>query len=56
MNRNNIRLQYIGRRHELSDSVQKIMTWAEEQTQQNTGMVLTLALNYGARTEIVDAF
>jgi undecaprenyl diphosphate synthase len=56
LNRNNIRLEYIGRRHELSESVQKIMSWAEEQTKQNTGMVLTLALNYGARTEIVDAF
>ena len=56
LNRNNIRLEYIGRRHELSDSVQKMMTWAEEATKQNTGMVLTLALNYGARTELVDAF
>ena len=56
LNRNNIRLEYIGRRHELSDSVQKMMTWAEEATARNTGMVLTLALNYGARTEIVDAF
>jgi undecaprenyl diphosphate synthase len=56
LNRNNIRLEYIGRRHELSESVQKMMTWAEEATKQNSGMVLTLALNYGARTEIADAF
>lgn len=56
LNRNNIRLEYIGRRHELSASVQEMMAWAEEQTKQNTGMVLTLALNYGARTELVDAF
>src|SRR5579862_1489312 len=32
------------------------MQWAREATVQNTGMVLTLALNYSARTEIVDAF
>jgi undecaprenyl diphosphate synthase len=56
MTENNIRLQYIGRRHELPDSVQDVMTWAEETTSTNTGMVLTLALNYGARTELADAF
>jgi undecaprenyl diphosphate synthase len=56
LNRNNIRLEYIGRRHELSESVQDIMAWAEEATSKNTGMVLTLALNYGSRAEIVDAF
>ena len=32
------------------------MTWAREETARNTGMVLTLALNYSARSEIVDAF
>src|SRR5262249_49522246 len=56
LNKNNLRLEYIGRRHELSDSVQKVMSWAQDQTKHNTGMVLTLALNYGARTELVDAF
>jgi undecaprenyl diphosphate synthase len=55
LNRNNVRLTYIGRIHELPDSVQERLKWAEESTAVNTGMVLTLALNYGARTEIVDA-
>jgi undecaprenyl diphosphate synthase len=32
------------------------MAWAKEQTARNTGMVMTLALNYGSRSEIVDAF
>ncbi len=31
------------------------MQWATEQTARNTGTTLTLALNYGARGEIVDA-
>ena len=56
MNRNNIRLEYIGRIHELPADVQEHMRWAKDATAQNTGMVLTLALNYGARTELVDAF
>lgn len=53
---NNIRLEYIGRQHELPPEVQEVMDWARGTTAKNTGMRLTLALNYGARTEIVDAF
>ena len=56
LNRNNIRMTYIGRLHELPESVQERLQWAAEATAANTGMVLTLALNYGARTELVDAF
>jgi undecaprenyl diphosphate synthase len=56
LNRNNIRLEYIGRQHELPADVQERMAWASEATAHNSGMVLTLALNYSARSEIVDAF
>jgi undecaprenyl diphosphate synthase len=56
LNKNNIRLEYIGRDYELPEDVQERMTWAREATAQNTGMVLTLALNYSARSELVDAF
>ncbi len=56
LNKNNIRLEYIGRQHELPAEVQKQMVWARHATAQNTGMVLTLALNYSARSELVDAF
>ena len=55
MNDNNIRMAYIGRTHELPIEVQETMQWAEEQTGKNTGTTLTLALNYGSRSEIVDA-
>ena len=53
---NNVRIRYIGRTHELPAEVQEKMRWAEESTSRNTGTTLTLALNYGARSEMVDAF
>lgn len=56
MQDNNVRLSFIGRSHLLPQIVQERMAWAKEQTARNTGMVMTLALNYGSRGEIVDAF
>ncbi len=53
---NNVRIRYIGRIHELPSEVQDKMSWAEEATARNTGTTLTLALNYGGRSEMVDAF
>lgn len=53
---NNVRMRYIGRTHELPREVQEKMRWAEETTARNTGTTLTLALNYGGRSELVDAF
>ncbi len=55
MNDNNIRMAYIGRTHELPAEVQDTMRWAQAETAKNTGTTLTLALNYGSRSEIVDA-
>ena len=56
MRANNIRFQCIGRTHELAPDVQDKMRWVEEATARNTGTTLTLALNYGGRSELVDAF
>ncbi|HTV04633.1 MAG TPA: isoprenyl transferase [Acidobacteriaceae bacterium] len=56
MNDNNVRIQYIGRTRELEDDVRERMEWAANATCHNTGTVLTLALNYGARSELLDAF
>jgi undecaprenyl diphosphate synthase len=56
LQRNNVRLDYIGRQHELPPEVQERMNWAREATARNTGLRLTLALNYSARLELVDAF
>jgi len=53
---NNIRMRYIGRTRDLPHDVQEKMRWVEEATARNTGTTLTLALNYGGRTELLDAF
>ena len=53
---NNVRMRYIGRIKDLPSEVQDKMQWVEETTARNTGTTLTLALNYGGRSELVDAF
>jgi len=52
----NIKFQTIGRIHELDESVQRELRRAMSDTETNTGMRLNLALNYGGRAELVDAF
>ena len=53
--KNNVRLQAIGRLHELPESCQQALAVAVAQTAGNTATTLVLALNYSGRTEIVDA-
>ncbi|HUI73899.1 MAG TPA: isoprenyl transferase [Candidatus Acidoferrum sp.] len=53
--RNNIRMRFLGRADDLPAGVQKDTREAMESTANNTGMVLCVALNYGGRAEIVDA-
>jgi len=55
IDRQNIRFQTIGRIGALPDKVRKEIQLATERTARNKGMVLTVALNYGGRAEIVDA-
>lgn len=55
INRQNIRFQTIGRIEALAPSVRSEIARASERTATNTGMVLSVALNYGGRAEIVDA-
>jgi len=55
IDRQNIKFQTIGRIGALSDNVRKEIERATERTARNKGMVLSVALNYGGRTEIVDA-
>src|ERR1700733_11162789 len=54
MMKQNVRLQAIGRLHDLPDSCQQQLHKSIEQTSQNTGLGLILALSYGAWEEIID--
>jgi undecaprenyl diphosphate synthase len=53
--RNNIRFNVIGRSDALPSDVQTELLDAERRTAKNTGMLFNIALNYGGRSEIVDA-
>jgi undecaprenyl diphosphate synthase len=55
LNRNNIRFRVIGRPEDLSPDVQDELDLGISRTAANTGMLFNIALNYGGRTEIVDA-
>jgi undecaprenyl diphosphate synthase len=55
IDRQNIRFQTIGRTGALPESVQREIQKAVERTAANDGLVLSVALNYGGRAEIVDA-
>jgi len=56
IHKNNIRLLVIGRSAELPDAVNRDIADAMSQTARNTGMKLVVALNYGGRAELADAF
>lgn len=55
IDRQNIKFQTIGRTGALVENVRREITRATERTAKNAGMILTVALNYGGRAEIVDA-
>ncbi|HYD82947.1 MAG TPA: isoprenyl transferase [Opitutus sp.] len=53
--RDRVRLRTIGRTSDLPAGVQKLLRTTIEETKHFADYTLVLALNYGARTEIVDA-
>jgi undecaprenyl diphosphate synthase len=55
LDKNDVRLGAIGRLEGLPKAVQAELAKAIERLKDNTGLRLTLALNYGGRQEIVDA-
>jgi len=56
IHKNNIQLLVIGRSEQLPDDVRKDIADAMSETARNTGMKLVVALNYGGRAELADAF
>ncbi len=55
LQKNDVRLQAIGRLDVLGPDVRRELDAAAEATAENRGLVLNLAINYGGRAEIVDA-
>jgi undecaprenyl diphosphate synthase len=55
LQRNDVKLITTGRLQGLPVAKQKAILRAVERTRRNRGLVLNLALNYGGRTEILDA-
>ena len=53
--KNDIRFRVVGRMNELDASVQKALSHGLAATSSCRGMTFNIALNYGGRTEIVDA-
>jgi undecaprenyl diphosphate synthase len=56
IHKNNIRMVFIGRQSQLPEGVRKDISEAMRFTEGNTGMRLVVALNYGGRAELTDAF
>lgn len=52
LNRDNVRLRFVGNRSEFSDKLQKHMAEAEARTENNTGTTLVVAADYGGRWDI----
>ena len=55
LERNNIVFNVVGRVEDLPKSVQNIISDVIDRTKYNTGLILSLALSYGGRQEIIDA-
>jgi undecaprenyl diphosphate synthase len=55
LHRNSVRLEFIGARIQLQAKLRDMIAAAEEQTQNNTGLRLQVAVAYGGRWDIVQA-
>ena len=55
LHKNNIRIKVIGERAAFSKDITDLIKNAEHLTAQNTGLTLTIALNYGGRADILQA-
>ncbi|MEM9717237.1 MAG: polyprenyl diphosphate synthase [Pseudomonadota bacterium] len=51
----NVRVRFIGSKQRLEPKLLELMGWLEAETQDNGGLNLTIAINYGGRDEIARA-
>lgn len=52
LDKDHVKIQFIGRIHELAEGLQSEIENAQKRTAANTGLILNLAVNYGSRDEI----
>lgn len=55
LNENQVRIRFIGNVSELADQLQQKIIHAQTVTNDNSGLILNLAVNYGGRLEITKA-
>jgi undecaprenyl diphosphate synthase len=55
LDKEGVRMRYLGRREGLAQGLVEQMTWSEETTAGNDRITLFVAFNYGGRAEIIDA-
>lgn len=55
LNKNEIKVKFIGDLSKLSDSLQNLLYQTENDTKNNNGVNLQIAFNYGSKNEIVNA-
>lgn len=55
LRKRNIKLKVIGEKNKLNDKLIDIINEVQEKSKNNTGMVLNIAFNYGAKDEIINA-
>jgi undecaprenyl diphosphate synthase len=55
LDREGVRMRFIGRREGVREDLAEQMSWAEELTRSNSRITMFVAFNYGGRAEILDA-
>ena len=55
LNRQNIKLKILGSK-KFSPKLNKLLNYSEKRTSKNTKLQINLALNYGSKSELIDAF
>ena len=56
INKNNIRIKFIGDLINIPIDIKKIIKTIQEKTKKNTSITVVFAFNYGARSELINAF